>query len=240
MPLSTHLKQGRLLYFTRSPDAISVIENDYLRWLTFDDVIQSIMNKHHPYRLTLPHHLALLQPLKTVIPDQIIEFGLGGGTMARFIGHYLPHATHKIIESNKQVIKCFNQFFDDGKSHADVIHTSAEQWASPEQLMTYQSAWIIYDIYQHQEAHISIQTKLLYSLINQLSDQHVLSINIPFSTAPERAKLIALCHLKMSTHLFNMYTVPHYQNWIFHLTPIHFNTNVHQADKNQTFYLSTY
>lgn len=219
MPLSTHLKQGRLLYFTRSPDAISVIENDHLRWLTFDSVIQSVMKKQHRHRLTLPHHFALIQPLKYFIPKQVAEFGLGGGTMARFLAHYLPSSLHQIVESNKQVINCFNQFFDGTNSDANVAHAKAEEWTAMQHVNKLQSEWLIYDIYQHQDAHISTQNDLLFRLIKQLSNKQTLSINIPFSTTPQQIQLIAQCHLKTQTHSLHVYNVPHYQNKVFHLIP---------------------
>lgn len=98
MPLSRHIEQGRLLYFTRNPDAISVCENKHFRWLAFDSVIQSVMNIRLPNQLTLPHHYGLLLPLRYYNPTNVIEFGLGGGNISRFINANLIHIKHKVIE----------------------------------------------------------------------------------------------------------------------------------------------
>ena len=90
MKLVKHIQQGQLIYFTQNNDSISVSENQHYRWLTFDNVVQSMMLKRQPWQLTFPHQISLLSPLLFFKPQEVVEFGLGGGNLARFLLHYLP------------------------------------------------------------------------------------------------------------------------------------------------------
>ena len=101
MPLSRHLEQGRLLYFSPKPDAISVCENDHLRWLAFDDNVQSVVRKNRPEHLTLPHQWALMMPLLNFTPSTVTELGLGAGNHLLFtqsLGRNIKHQVYHIIK----------------------------------------------------------------------------------------------------------------------------------------------
>ncbi len=224
MPLSRHLEQGRLLYWTRNPDAISVNENSHYRWLAFGDVIQSVMNKRAPNRLTLPHQYALLLPLGYFSATHVIEFGLGGGNISRFINTWFPNINHKIIERNGDVIYCFHQYFEPKKLPIEVIHSSAERWFSTTQGQERQcqqgkKEWFIYDIYQHQDEQIAASNSVLYQLIEALTEQQLLSVNLPFVEPFELNSVLDNMRRKFTTHQIAIYRVPHYRNKVIHLVP---------------------
>jgi len=114
MQLAKHIAQGNLLYLSQSNQRLSVSENAYYRWLAFaspegEQVIQSVMLKRKPWRLTLPHQTALMLPLLFFKPNRIVELGLGGGNIQRFISHLSSAITIDSVEHYSEVIDCFNQ-----------------------------------------------------------------------------------------------------------------------------------
>jgi spermidine synthase len=112
MKLVKNIQQGQLSYYTQNDDSISVSENQHYRWLAFDNVVQSMMLKRKPSQLTFPHQISLLSPLLFFRPKKVVEFGLGGGNLARFLLHYLPDLTLHTIEYSQEVIECFERFFN--------------------------------------------------------------------------------------------------------------------------------
>ena len=98
--MEKHLSQGKLLYVSKLEDAISVSENEHFRWMAFNDVVQSIMHKRKSYLLTLPHQIALMLPLLLFRPKNIIELGLGGGNLTRYLTHLSPEIKVISIEYN--------------------------------------------------------------------------------------------------------------------------------------------
>jgi len=105
--LTQHVNQGRLVYLSNTADQITISENEHYRWLAFDDVIQSVMHLRCPEKLTLPHHYAALLPLLFFKPKKIIELGLGGGNLSRFLSTLHPDIHVLSIELSQTVIACF-------------------------------------------------------------------------------------------------------------------------------------
>lgn len=226
MPLSRHLEQGRLLYLTRNPDAILVSENDHFRWLSFDNVIQSVMKKRAPNRLTLPHQYALLLPLGYFNPTHIIEFGLGGGNISRFITASFPQIEHKVVEQNKAVIYCFDKFFSPENNPLNLNYCNAENWLSRQESLFERTKatskeWFIYDIYQHQDEQLPASNYTLYQLVEKLNDTQLLSINLPFIERHELNHVLKKLKMKHTTHTIALYRVPQYRNKVIHLIPNH-------------------
>ena len=103
MQLLKHIAQGKLVYLSQGKEALSVSENEHYRWLAFhhnnnEPVIQSVMHKRKPWQLTLPHQTALLLPLLFFKPNNVVELGLGGGNLDRFLAHLSTNITIKSIE----------------------------------------------------------------------------------------------------------------------------------------------
>ena len=112
MKLAQHVNQGQLVYLSNDADQITVCENKYYRWLAFDDVIQSVMQIRCPEKLTLPHHYAVLMPLLFFKPQRVIELGLGGGNISRFLTALHNDLAVLSVELSRNVINCFDQFFN--------------------------------------------------------------------------------------------------------------------------------
>jgi len=217
MKLTAHLQQSKLLYMKDGPENLSVAENDHYRWLLFDNVVQSIMLKRIPHKLTIAHQYFLTLPLLFMAPKSIVEFGLGGGNLVRFLDHLLPTVKIFSIEQNQDVANCFEQFFNPQTIKQTVIIKPFELWLTRQKKQL--KDWVIYDIYQS-EADPQIFLKQISLVMNKLHNDSWLSINLP--DLDEHELNIALLHLSSIKESRDMryFHVPQYKNIIIHLSPI--------------------
>ncbi len=235
MKLEKHLSQGRLLHLTKHGDAISVSENDHFRWMAFNDVMQSIMHKRKPYSLTLPHQIALLLPLLFFRPKNIIELGLGGGNLTRFLSHLSTEINLTSIECNQQVIECFTNFFNPEKETMHVIYADGLSWLEQQNTMLHD--WIICDVYRSDEFGFNIIVKQLETLTSQLNSQSCLSINLPDVSDEEINLCLIILKQLQSEHHIHYFHIPNYLNIVIHLYPK--NWPIHRLIKrNKNSYLS--
>ncbi|MDO6444898.1 hypothetical protein Q4493_03815 [Colwellia sp. 1_MG-2023] len=219
MKLAAQLQQSKLLYLHQGSENLAVAENEHYRWVLFDDVVQSIMLKRVPSKLTIPHQYILMLPLLFHTPKKIIELGLGGGNLVRFLTKTLPHSEILSIEYNSHVIDCFYNFFNPQNIQQPIVHTSFELWLAKKKKQQ-QCDWLIYDIYQTNEKP-QYFLKQIKRIINKTDDHTWLSINLP--DLDEHDLNIALLHLSSlkSTRIMRYFHIPHYKNIIIHLTPKH-------------------
>ncbi|MDG1752789.1 MAG: hypothetical protein P8I03_14190 [Thalassotalea sp.] len=217
MKLAAHLQQSKLLYLKQDSENLSVAENEYYRWLLFDNVVQSIMLKRVPFRLTIPHQYFLMLPLLFSSPQKIVELGLGGGNLVRFLNHILPEAEILSIEYNQQVIECFETFFNPQKIQQPIINTSFELWLATKKKRQI-CDWLIYDIYQTDEDP-QYFLKQIARILKKIDNNAWLSINLP--DLDEHELNIALLHLSSlkQNRVMRYFHVPHYKNIIIHLAP---------------------
>ena len=144
MQLAKHLAQGRLVYLSQQQDAITVSENDYYRWMVFSEVVQSVMHKRKPWQLTLPHQIALLLPLLIFRPTRIIELGLGGGNLTRFLQHLSADIMLTTIDHSQEVIDSFSQYFNPEKVDMDITCADGMTWLAQQDASDID--WIICDV----------------------------------------------------------------------------------------------
>jgi spermidine synthase len=218
MKLAAHLQQSKLLYLKQGCENLSVAENDHYRWLLFDDVVQSIMLKRVPFKLTIPHQYFLMLPLLFSSPQKIIELGLGGGNLVRFLNHILPEAEILSIEYNQQVINCFETFFNPQNIQQPISNTSFELWLAKKKKHQF-CDWLIYDIYQT-DGDPQYFLKQIARILTKIEDNAWLSINLP--DLDEHELNIALLHLSSikKNRIMRYFHVPHYKNIIIHLVPV--------------------
>ena len=217
MKLVKHITQGRLVYLSQQEDAISVSENDYYRWMSFMDVVQSVMHKRNPWLLTLPHQIALLLPLLFFRPKHIVELGLGGGNLARFLNHLSQDITLTNIEHSQQVIDSFRQYFNPEDAEFNIIYDDGIAWLAEQNALDID--WIICDVYQSQEFGFDSIVKQLEALTDKLNTQSCLSINLPdISDSDINLCLTILQQLQQSHHI-TYFNIPNYLNIVIHLTP---------------------
>jgi len=216
MKLVKHIQQGKLSYFTQSDDSISVSENQHYRWLAFDNVVQSMMLKRQPWQITFPHQISLLSPLLFFQPKNVVEFGLGGGNLARFLLHYLPNLTLHTIEYSQEVIECFEKYFNPQSAPVNLHHCSALDWLHYNKKI--RAAWFICDIYQKNQS-INDSLILTKNIIKKVGENAVLSLNLPSPSSEDINYFLSeLKILAPNKHLIYFH-IPHFLNVIIHLLP---------------------
>jgi len=217
MQLTKHLAQGQLVYLSQQQDAMSVNENDYYRWMAFSDVVQSVMNKRKPCRLTLPHQIAIMLPLLFFKPTRIIELGLGGGNLTRFLHNLSANVNLTTIEYSQQVIEGFEQYFNPEKKELDIVCADGMTWLKEQHASDLD--WIICDVYQSKEFGFDVIIQQLETLTDKLAPQSCLAINLPdISDSDINLCLTILQQLKPEHHITH-FTIPNYLNIVIHLTP---------------------
>jgi len=240
MQLSKHLAQGKLLYLSQGEHAISVCEDDYYRWLAFsheqgEAIIQSVMNKRIPWQLTLPHQYALLLPLLFFKPKNIIEFGLGGGNLKRFISHLSAEISMQSVEYNNIVIECFKRYFNPENDPIAINNCTSEQWLT--NAVTTNTDWLICDIYQSNAQQPAQVNQQLADLIECLDAHSCLSINLPNASDDEVNLCLLLLQQLQSSHSVYYFHIPNYLNIVIQLIPAHWST-VKLIYKPQPSYLA--
>ena len=231
MNLTQITQQGRLLYFNQSADSISIYENDHYRWLMFDQVFQSLMLKSRPQKLILPHQYLLMLPLVFFRPQNVCEFGLGGGNIGRFITSLDPQINFTSVEKNTQVIDCFNEFFNPDSSVTHLINDDAENALFDKRLRG--ADWYIYDIYQHNNEATNAQLLKSKLLSKAITDDTWLSLNLPDPTEPELVYLIEQLRPVFSEHKMVFFKVPRFLNVIIHFVPKNLYGATKEAENEQ-------
>jgi hypothetical protein len=222
MQLSKHIQQGKLLYLNQNKGNISVSENDHYRWLAFDDVIQSVMLKRKPAKLTLPHQIFIMLPLLFFRPHNIYELGLGGGNIGRFMTTLNNELSFVSIEYNKHVIDCFKQFFNPEEVNVDICHQDAHLWL--QQASNCQLDWLICDIYQQKTQDFKDTLAQLSLLIEPLTSEKCLTLNLPDSSDQEVNLCLTILQQLQTSHKIIYFHVPNYLNIIIHLIPKQWQT----------------
>ncbi|MFT5757986.1 MAG: spermidine synthase [Alteromonadaceae bacterium] len=223
MQLSKHIQQGKLLYLNRSEGNISVSENDHYLWLAFDDVIQSVMLKRKPARLTLPHQIFIMLPLLFFRPQNVCELGLGGGNIGRFMTKLNDSISFVSIEYNKHVIECFKQFFNPEEAYFKISHQDARLWL--QQASDRQLDWLICDIYQQKTLDFKDTLAQLSLLTEPLTCETCLTLNLPDSSDQEVNLCLTVLQQLQTSHKIIYFHVPNYLNIIIHLIPRQWQTD---------------
>lgn len=217
MRLAKHLAQGRLVYLSQHQDAISVSENDFYRWMAFSDVVQSVMHKRKPCQLTLPHQIAIMLPLLLFRPTRIIELGLGGGNLTRFLQHLSPNIKLTTIEYSQQVIDSFNQYFNPEQVELDIVCADGMTWLIHQEPNNID--WMICDVYQSQEFGFDAIVKQLETLTGKLTPQSCISINLPDISDSDINLCLTILQQLQPNHHITYFNIPNYLNIVIHLTP---------------------
>jgi spermidine synthase len=226
MKLVKHIQQGQLSYFTQDVNSISVSENQHYRWLAFDNVVQSMMLKRQPWQLTFPHQISLLSPLLFFQPKKVVEFGLGGGNLARFLLHYLPDLTLETVEYSHEVIECFERFFNPQAANVNLHNSSALDWLHFHKKI--KPDWFICDIYQKNQS-INDSLTLTKNVLKKVSKQAILSLNLPSPSNEEINYFLAELKLLAPNKQLIYFQIPHYLNIIIHIMPTEM---LNQSDNN--------
>ncbi|MCL6264076.1 polyamine aminopropyltransferase [Craterilacuibacter sp. RT1T] len=92
---------------------VEISESGNIRSLHLgSETVQSSMNLDEPADLVLSYTRAMMGFLLFgEEPQHILQIGLGGGSITRFIDEYLPNARSLVVEINPQVIAVARAFF---------------------------------------------------------------------------------------------------------------------------------
>jgi spermidine synthase len=224
--ISQNINQYQLVYLSNDSSQISILENEYYRWLMFDDVIQSIMHLRQPKKLTLPHQYAALMPLLFFKPKRVIELGLGGGNISRFLSALNFDIEVTSVELSSQVIHCFNDFFNPLRHNITIENSAALAWLQNKERIESKSAdWLICDVYQHHADSFQNRVKLLTALIENLADEGCLTINLPDLDDHEINLCLTILKQLQNSHQIIYFHIPRYLNIVIHLLPNHWPIN---------------
>ena len=222
MKLTKHVDQGHLVYLSNDADQISISENLHYRWLMFDDVIQSVMHLRQPEKLTLPHQYALLMPLLFFKAEKVVELGLGGGNISRFLSALDADIDVLSVELSSQVIHSFTRFFNPLQHNISIENKAALTWLQENENSNGQSAdWLICDVYQHHADSFQNRVKLLTALIDNLADDACLTINLPDLDDHEVNLCLTILKQLQNSHQIIYFHIPRYLNIVIHLLPHH-------------------
>ena len=226
MQLAKHIAQGKLTYLNHGNITLSVSENEHYRWLAFasangEQTIQSVMHKRTPWKLTLPHQTALMLPLLFFKPNSVVELGLGGGNIQRFINNLSPKTTIHSIEHDGVVIDCFNQYFNPQGNQVHVIYSDSKQWL---QQSNVNYDWYVCDIYQQEIKSYHNTVSQLEYLTAHVKPNTCLSINVPDANDSEVNLLLTILQQLSAHHDITYFHVPNYLNIVIHLIPKQWQT----------------
>ena len=226
MQLAKHVAQGKLTYLNQDKEAISVSENEHYRWLAFacnkdEQVIQSVMLKRKPWKLTLPHQTALMLPLLFFKPKNVVELGLGGGNIQRFLSNISTEITLNSIEHNSVVIDCFNRYFNPQNNQVHVIYSDSKQWLQDNNV---DYDWYICDVYQQEIQSYNNTVNQLEHITAKIKSNTCLSINLPDATDIEVNLLLSILNQISADHEITYFHIPNYLNIVIHLIPKQWQT----------------
>lgn len=126
----------QLVWFQSGPPRVELTEEGSFLCLYLDGIMQSKMNQLAPAATLSGHLEPVLRALQQHKPDTVLQLGLGGGDINRFICTTLPTTELVTVELHQQVIELYQRFFClQGKekllamSAEDFLKTNQQQWA---------------------------------------------------------------------------------------------------------------
>ncbi|MCF6439743.1 hypothetical protein L1077_09900 [Pseudoalteromonas luteoviolacea] len=112
-----------------------VIENETLRWFSIDGIMQSAMSLSEPNSLVFPHMLFMAIPAYELSEtNRILELGLGGGGLLRFLNDKFPKAHIETVEKSQQIIDLYKQFFNPDYNDNPIHCTDAYEFVKQQDL----------------------------------------------------------------------------------------------------------
>lgn len=112
--------------------SVDVSESEGIRYLHLgSDTVQSAMRLSNPTALELRYTRGVMM-LLLFAPEAktLLGLGLGGGSLARYIYHHVPHLHQRIIEINPQVIQVARSHFylPDNDDRLEVIEGDGAEY----------------------------------------------------------------------------------------------------------------
>ncbi len=125
----------QLVWFKSGPPRLELTEEGPFLCLYLDGIMQSKMNQLAPAATLSAHLEPVLYSLQRLKPDAVLQLGLGGGDINRFMTTVLPNTHLLTIELSHEVIDAYQRFFClKGKeqllalSAQDFLQSNQQQW----------------------------------------------------------------------------------------------------------------
>lgn len=205
-------KQSLILYSdTISGQTVEVREYEDLRWLCIDgSAVQSLMNITDSGKLLNPVSHILVAGISLFDHvDRLLNLGLGGGSIERFIWQYFPEITIDSVESSEVIIHIAREFFCIPDT-APIFHSTAEQFFTT---TCAQYQIILCDIFSGQSHPDCLYQSHFYQYCQQhLSADGIIIINL--TPEDERDLLDILLPLRLSFAHTYLYEVDDHSNII--------------------------
>jgi len=194
-----------------------VYENQHYLWLQFGEVIQSLMLKRKPERLCLLYQQMLAVVHIHFSPKKILECGLGGGNINRFLSYKYPQVTIRSVEPMVELIDCYQQYFNPLKSSITIEVNHAEMVVNHTENSSLD--WLILDIYlagsDDENTAQFYNEDFLQMAANKLIKNAWLSINLPDINGPDLLDLLRSLRKIFSDNIW-IAKVPDCKNIIVH------------------------
>ncbi|MEO5348523.1 MAG: hypothetical protein H7836_02610, partial [Magnetococcus sp. YQC-3] len=161
---------------------VTIVDRGEYRSLYFDSpLIQSRMDLNHPLRVVSPyiqHMLAAL--LFNMHPRQVLLIGLGGGTLAKFVLHYLPACHLEAVDCHPAMASIAHQFFFLPTEDRLTLHCAeGEAFVAKRVGQPVPYDWILVDAFDHAGLVEQVRSAAFLSQLGSLlSDDGVLIFNL--------------------------------------------------------------
>lgn len=205
-------EESQLLYSSEFDNqTIEVREWEQYRWLHIgDDSVQTLMLLDNIEQVVLKNIQALLSTL-LFCPSakRLLNLGLGGASLERFLDSRRPEIRIKSVESNEQIIQLAKNYFCLPEK-VNVIHDAADSFLS-----NHNDVYdiILCDIFvANRQAGCLYESDFYANVSKCLDDEGVLAINI----LPEAEEDVLNMLLPIKNHFDHIYLLefPDYMNAI--------------------------
>jgi len=133
----------QLVWFKSGPPRLELTEEGCFLCLYLDGIMQSKMNQLAPAATLSAHLVPILQSLQRLKPEAVLQLGLGGGDINRFITTVLPNTKLLTVELSPDVIEAYQRFFClQGKE--ELLESAVEEFLEHNQ---HQWPFVLWDIY---------------------------------------------------------------------------------------------
>jgi hypothetical protein len=133
----------QLVWFQSGPPRLELTEEGPFLCLYLDGIMQSKMNQLAPAATLSGHLVPILRSLQQLKPESVLQLGLGGGDINRFITTTLPNTKLLTVEMNQAVIDAYQRFFC-LKGKEELLALPAQEFLQHNQQ---QFPFVLWDIY---------------------------------------------------------------------------------------------
>jgi spermidine synthase len=199
-----HFETGKLIYFDpQAEPVIRIYQNRAYRWLMFaDEAVQSAQLLAQPDQLALDYLQGMMAFLLFVAtPGRVIQCGLGGGALVRFLARHWPEAPQTVIERHSAIIDMAGTHFGLPTSPKVSVLCADARDALP-QLPAAQTDTLLVDIYDRDHPESNVDPGFLAACRRSLAPEGM----AVFNTLPHDPQLFTE-QLKTLRSLFDQQTL---------------------------------